>query len=113
VAASRRTVRATLGGWGLGQLGETAELLTSELVTNALLYTEGPISVRLLRDRTLLCEVYDGSETVPRLRIAADDDDGGRGLHLVKELSNRWGTRRTTTGKTVWFELRLDALPEF
>jgi PAS domain S-box-containing protein len=113
VAASRRTVRATLGGWGLGRLGETAELLTSELVTNALLYTEGPISVRLLRDRTLLCEVYDGSETVPRLRIAADDDDGGRGLHLVKELSNRWGTRRTTTGKTVWFELRLDALPEF
>jgi hypothetical protein len=50
---------------------------------------------------------------VPRLRIATADDDGGRGLHLVKELSNRWGTRRTTTGKTVWFELRLDALPEF
>jgi len=113
VALSRRTVRATLGGWGLGQLGDTAELLTSELVTNALLYTEGPISVRLLRDRTLLCEVYDGSETVPRLRAAADDDDGGRGLHLVKELSNRWGTRRTTTGKTVWFELRLDPHPEF
>jgi PAS domain S-box-containing protein len=108
VALSRRTVRATLGGWGLAQLGETAELLTSELVTNALLYTEGPISVRMLRDRTLLCEVYDGSRTVPRLRAAADDDDGGRGLLLVKELSNRWGTRRTTTGKTVWFELRLD-----
>ncbi|HEU5428229.1 MAG TPA: SpoIIE family protein phosphatase [Actinocrinis sp.] len=114
VAQSRRTVRAALGGWGLGQLGDTAELLTSELVTNALLYTEGPISVRLMRDRTLLCEVYDGSETVPRLRAAADDDDGGRGLHLVKELSSRWGTRRTTTGKTVWFELRLDpALPDF
>src|SRR6185437_9452114 len=58
-----------------------------------LCYTEGPISVRLMRDRTLLCEVYDGSETVPRLRAAADDDDGGRGLHLVKELSSRWGTR--------------------
>src|SRR5579871_2156407 len=62
VAQSRKTVRATLGGWGLQQLGDTAELLTSELVTNALLYTEGPISVRLMRDRTLLCEVYDGSE---------------------------------------------------
>ncbi len=113
VAQSRRTVRATLGGWGLSRLGETAELLTSELVTNALLYTEGPISVRLMRDRTLLCEVYDGSEAVPRLRVATEDDDGGRGLHLVKELSNRWGTRRTTTGKTVWFELRLDPLPDF
>ena len=113
VAQSRRTVRATLGGWGLSRLGDTAELLTSELVTNALLYTEGPISVRLLRDRTLLCEVYDGSETIPHLRTAADDDDGGRGLRLVKELSNRWGTRRTTTGKTVWFELRLDPLPDF
>ncbi|HEU5333786.1 MAG TPA: SpoIIE family protein phosphatase [Actinocrinis sp.] len=113
VALSRRTVRATLGGWGLQQLGDTAELLTSELVTNALLYTEGPISVRLMRDRTLLCEVYDGSETVPRLRAIADDDDGGRGLRLVKELSNRWGTRRTTTGKTVWFELRLEPQADF
>ena len=54
-----------------------------------------------------------GSETIPHLRTAADDDDGGRGLRLVKELSNRWGTRRTTTGKTVWFELRLDPLPDF
>jgi len=113
VALSRRTVRATLGGWGLQQLGDTAELLTSELVTNALLYTEGPISVRLMRDRTLLCEVYDGSETVPRLRAIAEDDDGGRGLRLVKELSNRWGTRRTTTGKTVWFELRLEPQADF
>ena len=76
-------------------------------MTNALLYTEGPISVRLQRDRTLLCEVNDASETTPRLRAGAQDDDGGRGLHLVKELSNRWGTRRTTTGKTVWFELAL------
>jgi hypothetical protein len=82
-------------------------------VTNALLYTEGPISVRLMRDRTLLCEVYDGSEAVPRLRAAADDDVGGRGLRLVKELSNRWGTRRTTTGKTVWFELRLEPQADF
>ncbi len=113
VARTRRTVRATLGDWGLSRLEETAELLTSELVTNALLYTEGPISVRLMRDRTLLCEVYDNSETVPRLRAASVDDDGGRGLRLVKELSNRWGTRRTTTGKTVWFELRLDPLPDF
>jgi PAS domain S-box-containing protein len=109
VARARRTVRATLGDWGLSHLGDTAELLASELVTNALLYTEGPISVRLQRDRTLLCEVCDGSETIPRLRLNTQDDDGGRGLHLVKELSSRWGTRRTTTGKTVWFELALSS----
>ena len=108
VARARRTVRATLGDWGLSRLGDTAELLTSELVTNALRYADGPISVRLLRDRTLLCEVHDESEIVPRLRAVSDDDDGGRGLHLVKELSDRWGTRRTTAGKTVWFELRLE-----
>jgi hypothetical protein len=109
VAHARHAVRSTLGSWGLSHLGDTAELLTSELVTNALLYTEGPISVRLQRDRTLLCEVYDGSEATPRLRNAANDDDGGRGLQLVKELSSRWGTRRTTTGKSVWFELTLNS----
>jgi hypothetical protein len=76
-------------------------------VTNALLYSNGPISVRLLRDRTLLCEVHDTSEVAPRLRAAGHDDDGGRGLHLVKELSHRWGTRHTTGGKSVWFELAL------
>jgi serine phosphatase RsbU (regulator of sigma subunit) len=107
VARSRRAVRSTLSDWGLASLEETAELLASELVTNALLYSNGPISVRLMRDRTLLCEVYDASDEVPRLRTAGHDDDGGRGLHLVKELSHRWGTRRTNGGKSVWFELAL------
>ena len=105
VSDSRRTVRDTLGGWGLAHLGETAELLTSELVTNALRYTHGQISVRLIHDRTLLCEVYDRSDVIPRMRNATDAEDSGRGLHLVRELSSRWGTRRTATGKTVWFEL--------
>ncbi|WP_051451842.1 ATP-binding SpoIIE family protein phosphatase [Actinospica robiniae] len=107
VARARHAVRSTLSDWGLAELEETAELLASELVTNALLYSNGPISVRLMRDRTLLCEVYDASDEVPRLRTAGHDDDGGRGLHLVKELSHRWGTRRTTGGKSVWFELAL------
>jgi len=105
VSDSRRTVRDTLGSWGLAHLGETAELLTSELVTNALRYTHGQISVRLIHDRTLLCEVYDRSEVIPRIRQATEAEDSGRGLHLVRELSSRWGTRRTATGKTVWFEL--------
>jgi PAS domain S-box-containing protein len=107
VARARKAVRSTLNDWGLSQLEETAELLASELVTNALLYTNGPISVRLLRDHTLLCEVYDASDEVPLLRPADQEDDGGRGLHLVKALSQRWGTRRTSGGKSVWFELAL------
>ncbi len=107
VARARKNVRSTLNDWGLSQLEETAELLASELVTNALLYTNGPISVRLLRDNSLLCEVYDTSDETPQLRAADQDDDGGRGLHLVKALSQRWGTRRTSGGKSVWFELAL------
>jgi anti-sigma regulatory factor (Ser/Thr protein kinase) len=107
VARARKNVRSTLNDWGLSQLEETAELLASELVTNALLYTNGPISVRLLRDNSLLCEVYDTSDETPQLRAADHDDDGGRGLHLVKALSQRWGTRRTSGGKSVWFELAL------
>ena len=107
VARARKAVRSTLSDWGLSQLEETAELLASELVTNALLYSNGPISVRLLRDNALLCEVYDASDEVPLLRAADHDDDGGRGLHLVKALSQRWGTRRTSGGKSVWFELAL------
>ena len=107
VARARKAVRSTLNDWGLSQLEETAELLASELVTNALLYSNGPISVRLLRDNALLCEVYDASDEVPMLRAADHDDDGGRGLHLVKALSQRWGTRRTNGGKSVWFELAL------
>jgi serine phosphatase RsbU (regulator of sigma subunit) len=107
VARARKAVRSTLNDWGLSQLEETAELLASELVTNALLYSNGPISVRLLRDHSLLCEVYDASDEVPLLRAADHDDDGGRGLHLVKALSQRWGTRRTSGGKSVWFELAL------
>ena len=107
MARTRKNVRSKLNDWGLGQLEETAELLASELVTNALLYTNGPISIRLLRDHSLLCEVYDASDEVPQLRNADHDDDGGRGLHLVKVLSQRWGTRRTNGGKSVWFELAL------
>jgi len=107
VARARKAVRSTLNDWGLSQLEETAELLASELVTNALLYSNGPISVRLLRDSTLLCEVYDASEEVPMLSAGDHDDDGGRGLHLGKALSQRWGARRTTGGKSVWFELAL------
>lgn len=89
---------------GLDELAFTTELVLSELVTNAIRYGNGPIGVRMLLDRTLICEVFDGSSTSPHLRYAATTDEGGRGLFLVAQLTDRWGTRYTPEGKVIWAE---------
>ncbi|GAA2719888.1 MULTISPECIES: SpoIIE family protein phosphatase [Streptomyces] len=107
VARARELAREQLESWGLDDLVDTSELLVSELVTNALRYGEGEIRLRLLLDRTLVCEVWDGGHVQPRRRRARDTDEGGRGLQLVGLLSAAWGSRRTPLGKTVWFELSL------
>ncbi|THA29617.1 PAS domain S-box protein [Streptomyces sp. A1277] len=107
VGRARELARDQLTAWGLDELVDTTELLVSELVTNALRYGEGEIRLRLLRDRTLVCEVWDAGLVQPRRRRARDTDEGGRGLQLVGLLSAAWGARRTPRGKTVWFELPL------
>ncbi|WP_328669928.1 PAS domain-containing SpoIIE family protein phosphatase/ATP-binding protein [Streptomyces sp. NBC_00322] len=107
VGRARELARAQLVTWDLEALVDTVELLVSELVTNALRYGEGEIRLRLLRDRTLVCEVWDAGLVQPRRRRARDTDEGGRGLQLVGLLSAAWGSRRTPRGKTVWFELAL------
>ncbi|WP_112468190.1 SpoIIE family protein phosphatase [Streptomyces triticisoli] len=107
VGRAREDARAQLTAWDLEPLIDTTELLVSELVTNALRYGEGEIRLRLLLDRTLVCEVWDSGLVQPRRRRARDTDEGGRGLQLVGLLSAAWGSRRTTHGKTVWFELPL------
>lgn len=107
VARAREHARERLLSWGLEDLVDTTELLVSELVTNALRHGDGDIRLRLLRDRTLVCEVWDGALVQPRRRRARDTDEGGRGLQLVSLLSESWGSRRTHRGKTVWFELAL------
>ncbi|MCX4764735.1 SpoIIE family protein phosphatase [Streptomyces sp. NBC_01275] len=107
VGRAREYARTRLIGWGLEPLVDTTELLVSELVTNALRYGEGEIRLRLLLDRTLVCEVWDAGLVQPRRRRARDTDEGGRGLQLVGLLSAAWGSRRTPRGKTVWFELPL------
>ncbi|MFJ9825907.1 SpoIIE family protein phosphatase [Streptomyces sp. NPDC101160] len=107
VGRARELARAQLTAWELEPLVDTVELLVSELVTNALRYGEGEIRLRLLRDRTLVCEVWDAGLVQPRRRRAKDTDEGGRGLQLVGLLSAAWGSRRTPRGKTVWFELAL------
>ncbi|WP_405887827.1 SpoIIE family protein phosphatase [Streptomyces sp. NBC_01136] len=107
VGRAREYARTQLTAWDLEPLIDTTELLVSELVTNALRYGEGEIRLRLLLDRTLVCEVWDAGLVQPRRRRARDTDEGGRGLQLVGLLSAAWGSRRTPRGKTVWFELPL------
>ncbi|MEV8431404.1 SpoIIE family protein phosphatase [Streptomyces chartreusis] len=109
VAGMRDAVSDKLEAWGLAELGFTMELILSELITNAIRYGAEPIHVRLIRDRTLTCEVSDGSSTSPHLRYAATTDEGGRGLFLVSQMAERWGTRYTPQGKVIWAE---QALPE-
>jgi serine phosphatase RsbU (regulator of sigma subunit)/anti-sigma regulatory factor (Ser/Thr protein kinase) len=107
VARARDMAVEQLASWGLNELADTTELLVSELVTNALRHGEGKIRLRLLLDRTLVCEVWDAGLVQPRRRRARATDEGGRGLQLVQLLSQGWGSRRTPQGKTVWFEMAL------
>ncbi|MFE0460693.1 SpoIIE family protein phosphatase [Kitasatospora sp. NPDC058965] len=107
VAEARARVAATLAGWGLDELVFTTELIVSELVTNAIRYGAPPLSLRLIHHNSLSCEVGDASNTSPRLRHARTTDEGGRGLFLVAQLSRRWGTRYTDTGKIIWAEQNL------
>ncbi|MFH8756904.1 SpoIIE family protein phosphatase [Streptomyces atroolivaceus] len=105
VATVRSDVSRKLTEWNLTEEAFTTELILSELVTNSIRYATGPIRVRLIRDRTLICEVSDRSSTSPHLRQAASMDEGGRGLFLVAQLAERWGTRYTDDGgKVIWTE---------
>ncbi|GGV67713.1 hypothetical protein GCM10010277_76530 [Streptomyces longisporoflavus] len=106
LAAGRARDLATeqLHDWGLEELSFATELVVSELVTNAVRYAAGPVHVRLIRDRTLLCEVADTGHTSPHLRHSGEEDEGGRGLFIVAQLVQRWGTRYTPSGKTIWTE---------
>ncbi|MCX4563096.1 SpoIIE family protein phosphatase [Streptomyces phaeochromogenes] len=108
VAPIRKQVVQQLETWDLSEAGFTTELVVSELVTNAIRYGERPIRLRLIHDATtLIVEVSDSSHTAPHLRRAKIFDEGGRGLLLVAQLTERWGSRHTPEGKTIWAELTL------
>jgi len=103
---ARSLIRRPLRRWGLAELIPVAELAVSELVTNAVRYAQGKIGVRLvLEGGGLFCEVLDESAAMPRLRQATPDDERGRGLQVVSQIAQRWGTRRSAAGKVVWCEL--------
>ncbi|WNM33172.1 SpoIIE family protein phosphatase [Streptomyces sp. Li-HN-5-11] len=106
-ALARTLVTGKLTEWGLEHLAFTTELIASELVTNAYRHAGGPMVLRLIRERSLVCEVSDASHTAPHLRRARTTDEGGRGLFLVAQMSERWGTRYSREGKTVWTEQTL------
>ncbi|MFE1881001.1 SpoIIE family protein phosphatase [Streptomyces diastatochromogenes] len=103
---ARELVRAQLTDWDLADedLMMTTELLVSELVGNVIRHACGPIRLRMLRSRALICEVSDASLTTPHIRHTSATDEGGRGLQLISALCQRWGTRHTRTGKSIWTE---------
>jgi serine phosphatase RsbU (regulator of sigma subunit) len=104
---ARRLVIKPLKKWKLGTFVPITQLLASELVTNAIRYAEGPVTLRLICEDTLVCEVADSAPALPRLWDVAGDDERGRGLQIVSRLSHRWGSRRTPTGKVVWCEQQI------
>ncbi|MBG0857374.1 SpoIIE family protein phosphatase [Streptomyces spinoverrucosus] len=112
VADARKTACRQLSEWGLDELAFTTELVVSELVTNAIRHATGPIRLRLIRAGTLACEVFDGGATAPHLRHPRTTDEGGRGLLLVSQLTQRWGTRFVPDGKVIWAEQSLTGFPD-
>ncbi|OMI90695.1 phosphatase [Streptomyces sp. M1013] len=106
-ARARALVAALLRQWRTRDgTRDNVLLLVSELVTNAVRFAGGPITVRLIRAGPgLLCEVGDTGNGRPRLGRGGLLDDGGRGLHVVHRLTSRWGVRWTDTGKVVWAEV--------
>ncbi|MER6977275.1 SpoIIE family protein phosphatase [Streptomyces carpinensis] len=112
VSALRAEVSARLADWNLEEeTAFTTELILSELVTNAIRYGAPPVHLRLLRETNLVMEVSDGSSTSPHLRYATSTDEGGRGIFLVAQFAERWGTRFTPAGKIVWAEQSAPSCP--
>ncbi|MFJ4280506.1 SpoIIE family protein phosphatase [Streptomyces massasporeus] len=107
VAVARKNACRQLCEWGLDDCVFVTELVVSELVTNAIRHAAPPIELRLIYDRTLICEVSDGSTTAPHMRRARTYDEGGRGLLLVAQMCQGWGARHTTNGKVIWAEQTL------
>jgi anti-sigma regulatory factor (Ser/Thr protein kinase) len=121
VGDARRFATGLLNEWGLSHLVETAELLISELITNALRHAGGIIDppedlttifgtvpavlLSISLREVLVVEVWDQSTVPPRRRVAADDAIDGRGLELVETLSKEWGYEIRDDGKVIWFAL--------
>jgi anti-sigma regulatory factor (Ser/Thr protein kinase) len=109
VPAARRRVRAALGLHGLAGYADDAEIITSELVTNAVRHARtGPLALALRLESAgawLRIEVHDADPHEPRQRTPGGLDESGFGLLLIEALAGKWGVRQTAGGKAVWAEL--------
>ena len=106
-SSARRFVRENLRSWGADEHCETAVLLISELVTNAVLHARSAPEVVMRYEGTVLrIEVYDQSSVLPARRHYGLQAGTGRGIVLVEEMASDWGADQTGSGKVVWFELR-------
>lgn len=116
VPSARRHVWAVAMESGLPDLSDTAELLASEMVTNAVreygrlgLRQTPVVCLWVTSDlRSLVLHVWDASEAMPVCREAGPGDDGGRGLMIIDALGADWGCYREGKGKVVWARVRGD-----
>ncbi|KAF4409234.1 MULTISPECIES: ATP-binding protein [Streptomyces] len=112
VSVARTSLRAALTAHEVPDLVERAELLASEMLTNAIVHSDGEAQLRLRWARdALTLSVWDTSPKPPDLRITGSDDEGGRGLHLLETLADRWDhypvppNRCGDMSKVVWCEI--------
>jgi anti-sigma regulatory factor (Ser/Thr protein kinase) len=107
VREARETVRRLIAGWGMASIGETAELCTSELATNAVIHARSPVLLVVsLQPDGVRVEVEDESPGPVAAGSLDGEGESGRGLALVDALSDFWGVDEHKVGKSVWFELR-------
>ncbi len=108
--AARQVVRQWLDDEGHGDLHATAELITSELVTNAVVHGAEPIRLSLICcDDVVRVEVFDSSPTLARRGAVAAREIGGWGLQIVESLSLEWGSDHVDDGKVTWARIRTSA----
>ncbi|MFB6677513.1 SpoIIE family protein phosphatase [Streptomyces sp. NPDC057684] len=110
---ARHMIRAAVRAWGAGGRADEIELVADEMITNALMHTDGPAIVTLrvitASDRRLRVDVEDTSSALPRRREAGEDGVSGRGLLLVDRLADVWGVEARGSGKCVWCEFVVPA----
>ncbi|WP_030752722.1 SpoIIE family protein phosphatase [Streptomyces griseus] len=115
LSAARHMIRAAVRAWGAGDRADEIELVADELMTNALMHTDGGaiVTLRVLpgAERRLRVEVEDRSSALPRRREAGEAGVSGRGLLLVDQLSDDWGVESRGGGKCVWCEFAVTPRP--
>jgi serine phosphatase RsbU (regulator of sigma subunit)/anti-sigma regulatory factor (Ser/Thr protein kinase) len=113
---ARHMIRAAVRAWGAGERADEIELVADELITNALMHTDGAalVTLRVLSgaDRRLRVDVEDSSSALPRRREAGEEGVSGRGLLLVDLLADVWGVDARGGGKCVWCEFVVPARNE-